>query len=132
MNASNARVGSGLGHSAMSGSMSGLPESRHGWAIYEYATSCGNLVVLAPGPESPPAKCRDESDTSDRPRRALSWTDVPHLPALLGVTFPRSAPGNHWGNRYQAPNKCRRFRRFCAVSHRSSSRSTACRFADFG
>jgi hypothetical protein len=41
--------------------MSGLPESGQGWAIYEYATSCGNLVVLPPGPKSPPAKCRDPS-----------------------------------------------------------------------
>jgi hypothetical protein len=35
----------------MSGSMSGLPESGQGWAIYEYATLCGNLVVLPPVPK---------------------------------------------------------------------------------
>jgi hypothetical protein len=32
--------------------MFGLPGSGQGWAIYEYATSCGNLVVLPPGPKA--------------------------------------------------------------------------------
>ena len=31
------RSGSGHAHSGFVGSMSGLPESGHGWAIYEYA-----------------------------------------------------------------------------------------------
>jgi hypothetical protein len=43
-----------FGHSAMSGSMSGLPESGQGCAIYEYATWCGNLIVLPSGPKTPP------------------------------------------------------------------------------
>jgi hypothetical protein len=30
------RFGVKLGHSAMSAQMSGLPESGHGWTIYEY------------------------------------------------------------------------------------------------
>jgi hypothetical protein len=51
--------------------MSGLSESGKGWAIYEYATQCGNLVVLAPGPKSPPAKCRDPSSPKPDRRRAL-------------------------------------------------------------
>jgi hypothetical protein len=47
-----------------------LPEMGQGWAIYEYATWCGNLVVLPPGPKSPPAKCRDPSAAAQRPTAA--------------------------------------------------------------
>jgi hypothetical protein len=52
------------------GSMSGLPESGQGWATYEYATQCGNLVVLPPGHKSPPTKCRDPSAAAPSPTAA--------------------------------------------------------------
>jgi hypothetical protein len=46
----------GSGHSAMSGSMSGLPESGQGWEIYELVRESGSLPARS---RKPTAKCRD-------------------------------------------------------------------------
>jgi hypothetical protein len=59
------------------GSMSGLLESGHDWAIYEYATERGNLVV-SPSPKSPPAKCRDPSAAAQSPTAAARSNCSPH------------------------------------------------------
>jgi hypothetical protein len=54
------------------GSMSGLPKA--GRFMSEYATSCGNLVVLPPGPRSPPTKCRHPSAAVPSPIAAARST----------------------------------------------------------
>jgi hypothetical protein len=63
--------------------MSGLPESGQGWAIYEYATQSGNLVVLPPGPKSPPTKCRYPSAAAQSPTAAALSNCSP--PVATGV-----------------------------------------------
>jgi hypothetical protein len=46
------------------------PKADKAGRFNEYATWCGNLVVLPPGPKSPPAKCRDPSAGAQSPTAA--------------------------------------------------------------